>query len=162
MQCNYDGMVWELYQNQRMSGDNLTKKVEAMLYREEAIRQAVFEKRLDGGGHTGGGTTGHAYVSDPTANTATRNVEPLRYVRLDDGEVIHHPEGWLKVIDETRKWCDAVKLQIYDRKYREHEHYKVVCDELHISSSTYYALLTEIRQFCKMAALQEQLIRIYG
>ena len=82
---------------QRRTADANIRIIENMLYKQKAIRAAVLDYRASKGGHTGGGVTGHAFVSDPTAGEALRNVEEVGAVILTTGEKICKPERWIKL-----------------------------------------------------------------
>lgn len=146
---------------QRACGDGQKKQVDYIFNHEKQIRQAVFERRNDSGGHTGGGGTGHSYVSDPTALHAIRLASELNFVQLGEGEKVWHPEKWLEVIDATYEWCagDEIKSAIIERRYRRHDYYVTVCNDLHISQTTHSVLLTEIRNHAMMEAAYRQLVR---
>lgn len=74
-------------------------RVETMLRNQTAIERAVDEARAEQrGGHSGGGSSGHAFVSDPTAQQAVTASIPLRSVTLDNGYVVREPEKWLGII----------------------------------------------------------------
>ena len=74
-------------------------RVETMLRNQIAIERAVDEARAEQrGGHSGGGSSGHAFVSDPTAQQAVTASIPLRSVTLDNGYVVREPERWLGII----------------------------------------------------------------
>lgn len=54
-------------------------RVDTMLRNQTAIERAVDEARAEQrGGHSGGGSSGHAFVSDPTAQQAVTASIPLR------------------------------------------------------------------------------------
>ena len=75
------------------------QRVETMLRNQTAIERAVDEARAEQrGGHSGGGSSGHAFVSDPTAQQAVTASIPLRSVTLDNGYVVREPERWLGII----------------------------------------------------------------
>ena len=74
-------------------------RVDTMLRNQTAIERAVDEARAEQrGGHSGGGSSGHAFVSDPTAQQAVTASIPLRSVTLDNGYVVREPERWLGII----------------------------------------------------------------
>lgn len=144
---------------QRTSFDATTRKIDMIFYREKEIRRAVKNARLESaGGHTGG-SSGHALVSDPTAVQGIKAATELKSVTLCDGVVVHHPEKWLNVIDATYARLDdwqrrAVKMRYQGEKYTE------VGAKLHISKSTYYAMVNEAQTFAIAAACQLGLVRI--
>ena len=147
---------------QRNSANAIVRKVEYVFYNEKNIRRAVNEKRLDSGGHTGGENTGHAFVSDPTAVKAIRDAVEIEWVLLDNGDNIRWPERWIGVINAVYSWCgkDSIRLQVAKMRYRGCD-YRDTCAELHISQSTYSAIMAEIRNYAMMCACQEQLIRVF-
>lgn len=144
---------------QRTSLDATTRKIDMIFYRENEIRRAVKNARLESaGGHTGG-SSGHALVSDPTAVQGIKAATELKSVTLYDGVVVRHPEKWLSVIDATYARLDdwqqrAVKMRYQGEKYTE------VGMKLHISKSTYYAMVNEAQTFAIAAACQLGLVRI--
>lgn len=146
---------------QRRTADANIRIIENMLYKQKAIRAAVLDYRASKGGHTGGGVTGHAFVSDPTAGEALRNVEEVGAVILTTGEKICKPERWIKLFDALAEWVstDFVKRGILGRRYAG-EDYKVSCLELAISQSTYSANLQEMRAYALAIACQLQLVQL--
>ena len=73
------------------------QRVETMLRNQTAIERAVDEARAEQrGGHSGGGSSGHAFVSDPTAQQAVTAALPLSSVTLDNGYVVREPEKFSK------------------------------------------------------------------
>ncbi len=135
--------------------------IETMLYKQKAIRDAVMDYRANMGGHTGGNAGGHAYVSDPTANTAIRNAEEIRAVTLDTGERVRWPERWVALFDALISWAeeDSIKRGLLKRRYKG-EDYRVTCLELAISQSTYSANLQEMRAYALAIACQLQLVKL--
>lgn len=146
---------------QRRSQDDNIRVIECILYKERSIRQAVEDYRASSGGHTGGGPSGHAFISDPTAGEAVRNISEIHSVTLDSGEQVYHPERWLKLCGELKKWAnnDAVKGGILKRRYHG-EDYRVTCLELSISQGTYSLNLQEIRAYALALACQLELVKL--
>ena len=104
---------------QRRSRDRNVRAFEFMIRNEKKIRDAVEEARANKGSHTGGTPTGHAFISDPTAGEAIRNVEELSVVEIEGGGRVEWPERWLRVIDAVRAWCEPFYLrrEILRRRY---------------------------------------------
>ena len=144
----------------RESSDDAIRRIEWVFRREKAIRQAVYEKRMDRGGFTGGDGNGHCRISDPTALQAIRNVIELETIIIDDGGRIMYPEKWLRVIDKMREWCkeDTINAEIFRRRYEDEEAYYRTSMELHITGALYYQRLLKIRNQAKIFAAYEQLI----
>ena len=138
-------------------------RIEEMFRREKELRETVLERKLGGGGRTGGAPTGHSYVSDPTAVGALRLAAKLNSVALFNGYIVYQPEAWLSVIDAVKTWCgrDELRSEIYRRRYKLGESYKTSCWDLHISSSTYHFLLVEIRNYALACAAQAQVVRVF-
>lgn len=143
-----------------------SKLIERRFFQEDKIRRAVFEARHDsGGGKTGGGGSGHAFVSDPTASAAMREVSPLRAIEIETGknetETIKWPEKWLAVIEATyRHYSGGVVEQLLKRRYAGENHVQT-CMELCISQNVYYCMLREAGQFTLACACQVGLVRVF-
>ena len=145
------------YQRSRKYGPH--QQIETMFRRQKQIEQAVFEAKNDSRGHTGGGGTGHTYVSDPTAMAAIRSAEELRSVTLDDGFVVRWPERWLRVIVGTYKNCpgDAGALKLRSDGYRWDE----ACAKLNsIGRTTYFSMLNHADNFALAAACQMGIVNV--
>lgn len=147
---------------QRRSRDKNVRAFEFMMRNERKIRDAVEETRVSKKGSTGRTPTGHAYISDPTAGEAIRNVEELSFVEIEGGGRVEWPERWLRVIDAVRAWCepDAVRAEILRRRYNG-ESYVVTCREVHISSRVYHDVLYKIRVYAVQCAAQVQVIKVF-
>lgn len=95
-------------QRQRMRRYGSNNHIEGIFRRGEEIKQAVWEaKKNDSRGHTGGGNSGHALVSDDRISGV--QVEEVREVTLPDGYNVRWPERWLRVIDATYEKYPAVR-----------------------------------------------------
>jgi len=142
------------------------KLIERRFFQEDKIRQAVFEVRNDSGaGKTGGNGSGHAFVSDPTASAAIREISPLRAVEIEAGknetETIKWPEKWLAVIEATyRHYEGGIMEELLKYRYAG-ETYQWTCSKLHISNSTYYQMITEVQQFALACACQIGLVKVF-
>ena len=157
--------------------------IEFVLRHAGDIRICVEQKREDdnGQGHTGGGTTGHMRVSDPTALKAIRAVEPIAYIHCPYGPVINNkrderyipkPEKWLLVEAATRKryfddCMDRATKEIYRSRYLMgdySENWRLTCIRLvpRISRGTYYAIRHSILHFAHQYAYGIGLITPYG
>lgn len=154
-ELNSDSM-YEKYQRSRKYGPH--QKIEMMFRRQKQIEQAVYEAKNDSHGHAGGGTSGHAFVSDPTASAAMHMVDEIRTVTLDDGFVVKWPERWLSVIHTTYSRCagsaEALKFRCSGRGYVE------ACNELHVGKSTYFSMLNDADNFALAAACQLELVKV--
>ena len=79
---------------QRRSRDKNVRIFEFMIRNEKRIREAVEEARSGKGGRTGGATSGHCYIPDPTAGEAIRNTEEIHCVEIEGGGTVKWPERW--------------------------------------------------------------------
>ena len=109
---------------------------------------------------TGGDGSGHALISDPTANHAIQGACPHDSNRLDwhaTYETIPLPETWLHVFTATRQGCDAICRDIIRRRFQG-EPYYITCRELYLSTSTYYHYVREILHYTLACAIHARLI----
>lgn len=141
------------------------KLIERRFFQYEKIKQAVWEARNDSGGNkTGGNGSGHAFVSDPTANAAMKGASLLPAVEIEVGknetETIKWPEKWLIVIEATyRRYKDGVVEKLLKCRYSG-DPYQKTCMELHISTTTYYQIITEVQQFALACACQVGVVSV--
>jgi hypothetical protein len=152
----------EKYKGTRKYG----KLIERRFFQYEKIKQAVWEARNDSGANkTGGNGSGHAFVSDPTANAAMRVVSLLPAVEIEVGknetETIKWPEKWLAVIEATyRRYEGGVAKKILHDRYKGETQVKT-CMENFISKATYYFILKEIENYAMMCACQAGLVKVF-
>lgn len=146
---------------QREARDHNVRKIEWAIRNERRIAEAIEESRLAPGGYTGGGPSGHSYVSDPTAAQAIRATVEVRSVMID-GRRLEWPERWLDVISAVRNWCgkDTIRAEIFKRRYKG-DSYLSTCHKLHIAERTYHYALHDIRVFAVQCAAQAQVIRVF-
>lgn len=140
------------------------KYIEKIFYNYDKIKQAVYETRNDPATlKSGGDSSGHAFVSDPTAIKALRGAVDLHKVIIDmgknqDGLVIRHPERWLKVVDYTYKFFDGkVTAEVLKRRFSG-ESYGDTCNTLNISRNIYYCYLQEGMHYGQLCAVGLQLM----
>ncbi len=153
---------------QRRSRDRNVRAFEFMIRNEKKIRDAVEEARANKGGHTGGTPTGHAFISDPTAGEAIRNVEELSFVEIEGGGRVEWPERWLSVIDAVRAWCEPFYLrrEILRRRYNG-ESWTKTCAEIKISRDRYLSetryreIIRSIRSYALQCAAQVGVIKVF-
>lgn len=147
---------------QRRSRDKNVRTVEYMIRNEKKIREAVEEARMCKRGRTGGATSGHCYIPDPTAGEAIRHAEELSFVDLEGGGRVEWPERWLRVIEAVKAWCepDGVRREILRRRYAG-ENYLATCSATHISERLYHFVLKDIRSYALQCAAQMQVVKIF-
>ena len=149
-------------QRQSRGSEAYMRKIDFIFYREKEIREAVYQARLN---MTVGGTLrliNSTGIPDPTATQAVRNLTPLKFVTLSEGEIIEYPERWLEVIDKTYKYCSTQKdcrLEVARRRYRS-EDYRKTCRELNISDTARRRLLELVKIYAALQAVQLGLIQV--
>lgn len=143
-----------------------TEFIEFLFYNQEAISKAVYEKRQDAGaGHTGGGGSGHSFISDPTAIAAIKNTLEIKKVvveygpacgskRIRNTRVIPHPEKWLKVVGAVQDmFAKKRQGELYDRRYKMSEDCEKTCKSMSISRGKYYAMQKDIIHAAELYAV---------
>lgn len=147
-------------------------KVEKMFYLYNEIKKAVKLARDEQGyyqsGHKeGGGSSNHAFISDPTAQLARKHLEPIKVVLINSGTLqedkIKRPEEWIEVVDKTLKEYPQNTLvgYILRKRYIENEHMATTCIDLDIKPENYrkyYKASSEGIEYGKDCALQMGLI----
>lgn len=133
---------------------------ERILKRWRELEAVVRDTRARTGGHTGGGA-GHAFVPDPTANTAVRLADGISRVTLADGFYVNQPEKWLHAIQISYDRSDSLVKDIVRRRYILQESHTQTVIELPLSERTYYSLLGDFRTAVTMAAVQLGLLKVF-
>lgn len=146
---------------------NIKQIVEFCFRHEQCILRAVEEKRLDSGVTVGGG--GHCKMSDPTAMKAITNVSDIACVEVEYGAEVNgrrnimplrKPLKWLKVAAWTKEYYSArTQGEIIRLKYNESMLPKDICQQLNISTATYYAMLSDIFAYAAGVARGLNIIR---
>ena len=143
------------------TSDGIVKQIERMFQLRTKIKMAIHERKHGHGTctFTGGAGTGHCHIPDPTAVQAIRNAVELESVTLEDGFRVLHPERWLRVYDEVKRFCadDPIDTEIFRRRYIE----CLTRVPVTIEQSVYSRHLLRIRNYAKVCAAQEQLVRFF-
>ena len=148
--------------------------VEKMFYYYDRIKREVEICREEqgyyqSGGKTGGGSSTHAFISDPTATIAMKHYQPLAKViinaeRLDE-EVIAQPEKWLTVVEQTLFFFsdneDELVSEVLRRRFFENEPMRRTQTELAISEDKYYRLRDIGIGYARECAIQLGLIKVF-
>ena len=147
---------------QRRSRDKNVRAFEFMMRNEKKIREAVEEARCSKKGRSGGATSGHCFIPDPTAGEAIRRAEELRRVEIEGGGTVEWPERWIRVIDAVKAWCEPsfLRREILRRRYGG-ESYIATCREVHISERRYHEIIFAIRSYALQCAAQVQVIKVF-
>lgn len=148
--------------------------VEKIFFLRDAIIKEVNERKEELGyyqaGHKeGGGSSNHAFVSDPTFQLAQKHIEPIKSVVINSGslneDVIKQPELWLDIIELTLEEFPKGTLQgdIIRARYLRNEPMAKTCIMLDIEPNCYYKYYnarTEAIQFAKECAIQVGLLKV--
>lgn len=135
------------------------KLVGKILYNERNIELAIKEARMRTTGHTGGAAGGHAYVSDPTAQTAVRLVSALKSVTLDDGWVVRQPERWMRVVKCAYASCYPYEAKAMRYYYGGHSAVSTG-ERFGMDESTVYRIRNEFLHLATELACQIDLVRV--
>ena len=135
-------------------------RVETMLRNQTAIERAVAEARAEQrSGRSGGGSSGHAFVSDPTAQQAVTASIPLRSVTLDNGYVVREPERWLGIIHYLYEHSPAAEASAMRYFYDGHSAVETSVN-FSIGGSTVYYIREDFRAMGVELACQYGLVSV--
>ena len=149
--------------------------VEKMFYYYDRIKREVETCREEqgyyqSGGKTGGGSSTHAFISDPTATIAMKHYQPLAKViinaeRLDE-EVIAQPEKWLTVVEQTLFFFSSDEEEelvgeVLRRRFFENEPMRKTQLDLEIGVEKYYRLRDVGIGYARECAIQLGLIKVF-
>lgn len=123
------------------------------------IEKAIADKRDDMClQKTGGGSSNHAFISDPTCQKALRNIMPVGTVMVQYGpkiagkcdvKTLRNPEKWLYVVENTWNYFigrPAMGVMILRYKRGCINMYQVA-RELNLSSQRCYVLLDDVHRY---------------
>lgn len=148
---------------------------EKMFYYYDRIKREVEICREEqgyyqSGGKTGGGSSTHAFISDPTATIAMKHYQPLAKViinakRLDE-EVIAQPEKWLTVVEQTLFFFSSDEKEelvgeVLRRRFFENEPMRKTQLDLEIGVEKYYRLRDVGIGYARECAIQLGLIKVF-
>lgn len=147
--------------------------VEKMFWYYDRIKREVEIARAEqgyyqSGGKTGGGSSNHAFISDPTANIAMKHYQPIAKVIIDaeklNEQIIAQPEKWLVVVEQTFMFFDddpAPVSEVLRRRYLENESIIRSCIDLEITDDKYYKLRDIGIGYARECAIQLGLIKVF-
>ena len=107
--------------------------------------------------------SGHAKISDPTANAAIANLTPLKAVNIGTTRV-EKPEMWINLYDAVKAHFDdsnKIISRYMDMMYLQNISRNRICNDLYIGVTTYYRYRNEIVVYATMVACQFGLAKIY-
>lgn len=135
--------------------------IETMLVKQKQVERAIVEARAEQtGGRSGGGSSGHAFVSDPTAQNAIKAAEPLRVVTLDDGYRVFWPERWIWCLNKTYEECQEVERKAMHYLYYSNHSVRETAEHENMDESTAYRIRHEFRHMCTELACQLKLVNV--
>lgn len=139
---------------------------EFVLTHEQDIRRAVVETRAKASSRTGGGSSSHCYVSDPTATEAIRNVTEVIQISIEYGprglygrekKKIKYPERWLKVITWTKEYYNSQErpeqAKLYAARFIHKQDRDTICQDMGIKHGKYHAAINDILAFATGVAV---------
>lgn len=143
----------------KIEGFIMNQLADFILKHQSNIEQAVVEKREDlCVQKTGGTSSGHAFVSDPTCQKAIRNIMPVGAVVVYYGpkvgdqreyRVLKHPEKWIAIANHTWKhYRGTTAGKVMELRYRQGQtRMHLVAKELNISFQRCYILLDLVHRY---------------
>lgn len=149
------------------------RQVEKMFYCYKEIKQEVEEIRSEQGcyqsGHKeGGGSSNHAFISDPTSQLAIKHTEEIKKIVINAGSLypttISLPERWIFVVEQTLKYFkgEQIILEVIKRRYFKNEGYVRTCSDLDIENfDDYYEAKDEGLKYARDCAIQMGLIKVF-
>lgn len=147
--------------------------VEKMFYYYDRIKREIDIIRNEqgyyqSGGKTGGGSSNHAFISDPTATIAMKHYQPVKKVIINaeklNEEVIAQPEKWLMVVEQTFMFFeedDDLVAEVLRRRFFENEPMARTCTEIGIGYDKYYRLRDAGIGYARECAIQLGLIKVF-
>lgn len=134
-------------------------KLIAFVFKNESkIRMAVLDARnttrkVEGAGHTAGN------VSDPTGQTAIRNITQLEAITID-GRKLRNPEKWLEVIDLTYANTRDEEKNVMRMYHKGYTAESIEAMGVGYQARTVYYILSSFRQLAAEIACQMGLIKV--
>lgn len=133
--------------------------VKHVLYNINEIARLVAEAREEPAGNHTGGSAGHSYVSDPTANMAIRAADELTAVKLSDGFVVKRPETWLEVVRQVYAGCPERERGVVQAYFGGQKSWSIE-EQYHVSEATVYFYRGEVLANLVAAACQAGLVYV--
>lgn len=149
------------------------RQLEKMFYCYKEIKHEIDDIKAEQGyyqsGHKeGGGSSNHAFISDPTSQLAIKHTTEIKKVviRADTftESVINLPERWIFVVEQTLNYFKSNELirEIIIRRYFKNEGYVRTCAELNIENfDDYYNAKDAGLKYARDCAIQVGLIKVF-
>ena len=134
------------------------KLISFVFKNESKIRMAVLDARntthrKEGGGYTAGN------VSDPTGQTAIREIMPIDFVMIE-GRKLRNPERWLDVIDLTYANTRDEEKNVMRMYHKGYTAENIEAMGVGYQARTVYYILSSFRQLAAEIACQMGLIKV--
>ena len=138
--------------------------VEKHLYNQSAIESAVKNAReeqvIGRASRIGGGGSGHAFISDPTASIAIKFATPIRSVRVEGMGVVYQPEQWIRVMNAAYQGQPEWLRKLLKKRYYYHTNsVQYLAIEYNLSLSGCYNLCHEFVVDVALRAMSESIIK---
>lgn len=139
---------------ERVKSNNL---VEWVFRNESQVRQAVWERRNDAGGTSGGGCGKSCSTGDPVANRAIRNASELPNVVVcyGAGRVfnLRRPERWLKMVEIVQEhYKGGVQGEILEQLYKQGMSNDEVMENVGVRRTIFFVMKSDILAFAEGVA----------
>lgn len=147
-------------------------RVEKMFYYYPRILKGLEEMRdemgyYQSGPKDGGGSSNHAFISDPTFQMASKHMQRIQKVVIHsdsfNDDVVIRPEDWVAVIEATfKKFPDNdIVGRILRKRYIANEPMPKTCIRYELTYSKYYRLRDIGINYARECAIQVGLIKIF-
>lgn len=177
MSATHNKRNWRESKKDKSQSDNSQhyevgwRLVEKMFYYYSRIKKAVRETKEEWsyiqGGKTGGGSTTHAFISDPTAMNGIKRATKLNVVIIDADTVsedtIKNPEDWMLVVEKTLEHFSYEEdiVKVLKQRFFENRSMYYTCTDLDISKDRYYRCRDLGVRYARDCAIQLGLIKIF-
>lgn len=153
--------------------NNDYRLLEKMFYYYNKLKREVAEIRAEQGyyqnGHKeGGGSSNHAFISDPTSQLAIKHAQEIKKVTINadtpSEDVVSMPERWIFVVEQTLAHFEGsfIVREIIVRRYLLNEGYVRTCNDLEIECyNDYYDAKDAGLEYARECAIQMGLIRVF-
>lgn len=130
-----------------MRYDEVVRLIKRVLRNEQAIRQAIAEKRAARAKPAEGGGRAPGHISKPTETAALQNLTPVDFIYFCVGwrkEKIRldRPEEWLACIDAVKYSLVPWEQKFMSRAFTSQDW--EACPELNVSRTAFYEMKKEI------------------
>lgn len=137
--------------------------IEKILYNQKQIEMAVRDARAEQlSNHSprnGGG--GHAFISDPTGQTAIKLATPIKSVLISE-MVVRKPEKWLSVIESVYAMQNEERTRLLRKRYYQQKPNTIILSiEFSMSRKTVYNICQSFVEAIFVRASYEHLINPY-